>query len=65
MQNSISDKYKIINDKSILWSLLALSILFVIAKIIGVLPEFLNRMPEEAIPRYAETLDKGFNNNRD
>ncbi|MDB4251355.1 ABC transporter permease subunit [Amylibacter sp.] len=22
-------------------------------------------MPEEAIPRYAETLDKGFNNNRD
>ncbi len=65
MQNSIFANQKVFNDKTILLSLLGLSILFILAKIIGILPEFLNRVPEYMIPQYAETLDEKFNNNRD
>ena len=65
MQSLIFAKQKILNDKSILFSLLSLSILLVLAKIIGILPDFLNRMPEDVIPKYAETFDEKFNNNRD
>ena len=65
MQNSIFANQKVFNDKTILLSLLGLSILFILAKIIGILPEFLNRVPEYMIPQYAETLDQKFNNNRD
>ena len=65
MQNSIFANQKVFNDKTILLSLLGLSILFILAKVIGILPEFLNRVPEYMIPQYAETLDQKFNNNRD
>ncbi|MGH1579257.1 ABC transporter permease [Planktotalea sp.] len=53
------------SERAVLWSLLALAILFCLAKLVGILPEFLNRLSEDHVPRYAETLDRAFNNNRD
>ena len=51
--------------KTMLLGLLILAVVMALAKLVGILPAFLNRMPEGAIPPYAEVLDAGFNNVRD
>ncbi len=51
--------------KQALYGVFGLAVLLVLAKLIGILPEFLNRIPEAYIPDYAATFDAGFNAWRD
>ena len=44
---------------------LGLAVVLCLAKLFGILPAFLNRIPEESTPHYAEALDQAFNSNRD
>lgn len=44
---------------------LGLAVVLCLAKLFGILPAFLNRIPEESTPQYAEALDQAFNSNRD
>lgn len=47
-------------QRVVLWSLLGTAVFFALCKAIGVLPEFLNRLPESWIPPTAGWLDVAF-----
>jgi glycine betaine/proline transport system permease protein len=65
MMQSATTMNKTLAGRPTLWALLGLAVLLIIAKIMGILPEFLNRVPESTVPNYADALDKKFNANRD
>lgn len=51
---------KLDTQRVVLWSLLGTAVFFALCKAIGVLPEFLNRLPESWIPPTAGWLDVAF-----
>lgn len=65
MQSGTNPTHKLSTNRSALWLLICLAVLLILAKAVGILPEFLNRVPEDSIPKYAEALDEKFNSNRD
>jgi len=65
MQMTSTKVESFIAKKTVLLMMLGLAICLALAKAIGILPEFLNRVPTESVPDYAAVLDEKFNNNRD
>jgi len=57
---SFSDETGTSARSTILWALIATALIFILARALGVLPDWLHRLPESAIPPTADALDTGF-----